>query len=168
MNMLRLASLSLLLLFGCNNSPVPLGPAETAPMNLKLAGLWEPVLPPEEGGSDWMRILPFNDHEFYIEYSHVSEKTEAPEVLRIRGFITPVGDATFANIQSIEEMDDRDYLIFWFDLDTDDVLNTILIDEDMDHIESSEDLVSLVQELLDTNVLANEEKVQFTRKVLDE
>ncbi len=166
MNMFRLASLSLLLLFGCNDSRVPLGPPETAPMNIQLAGMWEPVMPPEEGGSDTMRILPFNDHEFYIEYTHLSDDGE-PEIMRTRGFVTPIGDATFANVQLIEDTEDRNYLIFWFELSDEDTLYTLLIDEEMDHIETSEELRSLVKGLLDTNALPVEDMVQFRRMQTD-
>lgn len=164
MNALRLLSLSLLLLFGCSDVSVPLGPPETAPMMQELVGHWEAIDVSEEEGRGVMQLIQFNDHEYYAEFSHFEKNSTIPEVMRLRAYITPVDDHLFANVQAIEEeLDDREYMIFWFDLANNDILSTVMIDEDMSHITTSEELVSFVKDLIANDYLETEDVMSFKK-----
>lgn len=169
MNALRLLSLSLLLLFGCNDSAVPLGPPETAPTIPGLTGTWEALDVEEEGAHAEMRIIRFNDHEYYLEFAHYESHESAPEIMRIRAYITPLGDRLFANVQAIDEVfENRKYMIFWFDLSEDDIIHSVMIDEDMSHITTSEELVSFVEDLVANDYLETADVMRFKKLPLDE
>ncbi len=164
MNALRLLSLSLLLLFGCSDVSVPLGPPETAPMMQELVGTWEVIEIPEDEGRGAMQLIQFNDHEYYIEFSHFEKDSTIPEIMRLRAFITPVDEHLFANVQAIEEeIDDRDYMIFWFDLANNDIISTVMIDEDMSHIKTSEELITFVKDLIANDYLETDEVMSFKK-----
>ena len=168
MNALRLFSLSLLLIMGCHDSSVPLGPPDNAPTIPSITGTWEPLDMEEEEGDVLMKIMQFNDHEYYIEFTCYETEDDNPETMHIRAYITPLGDRLFANVQAIdEEMDDRDYMIFWFELTNDDLISTVMIDEDMSHIKTSEELVSFVSELIENDYLEQEEIMQYRRLAVE-
>ena len=169
MNALRLFSLSLLLLFGCNDSAVPLGPPETAPTIPGLTGTWEGLDVDQEGAHAEMHIIRFNEHEYYLEFAHYESPESAPEIMRIRAFITPLGDRLFANIQAIDEdFEDRNYMIFWFDMSEDDIIHSVMIDEDMSHIKTSEELAFFVEDLVADDYLETADVMRFKKIPLDE
>ncbi len=169
MTVLRLATISLLFLFGCNSSPVPIGPPESAPMNEDLIGIWEPIIPEDEQTDDdieILMILQFNEHEYYVE---MWENSESPweEIYRLRGFLTPVAGTSFANLQSIElEDEDEDYYIYHVELSEEDILSITLIDEnELKKMKSSEELRGFIENLVETNAIDTSEIISFRRKM---
>ena len=191
MTMFRLASLSLLLLFGCNDSSVPLGPVETAPMDPALAGVWEPVAyepnAPEvtntnlKTGGSWkslnietdldvelLVILPFNEHEYYLSISGPNA-TPIEEVMHMRGFITPLEDVYFANLQMLtDDIEQEGYMIFQFDLSNgNDILTVKQVDHDMDHIKTSEELRSFVKDILARDAFDKDDIYHFRKIDMD-
>ena len=163
MTAFRLLSLGVLLLFGCHDAPVPLGPAEDATTMESLEGHWEPVPGQTSDELVSLRITPFNEHEYYLEYWSQDKVAQFPEILRMRGYITRVGDVPFANIQFIEDEDD-DYLIVQFEMSDDQILGMRFVNESMDHIETSEALYDFVRTLWDSGAM-EEEEVAYFRKV---
>ena len=191
MMMLRLASLSLLLLFGCNESKVPMGPVESAPMDPALSGLWGPVTPADNGadftqtnmklGSGWktltietdtefesVLIVPFNEQEYYIS---LIGPTANPfeDILHMRGFLTPFEGTYFANLQMLTgDVELEDYMIFQFDLSEDgNFLTAKQIDHDMDHIETTEELHDFVRDILARDAFEDDDIYHFRKLDLD-
>ena len=151
-----------LLWIGCNDARVPLGPVEDAPMDATLQGRWTPA----EGAVDdelvSLRIVPFNDHEYYLEYATLGDVEARPEVVRFRGFITMIEGTPFANIQLIGE-EDKNYLIVQYEHTEDDRLGIRLVDEEMDAFDTSEALYEFVREWLLSGRNEKEEMVYFER-----
>ena len=162
MTLLRLVSLSVLLLFGCYDAKVPLGAVEDAPMDHELAGRWEPVGPGWDCELALLRIVPFNEHEYYIEFSMQSRLDAQPETMRLRTFMTRVEGLTFANNQMVEE-EDKDYLIVQYEITEDGRLGFRQIDHEMDHIETSSELYQFVSKLIESGSLYEEDMLYFKR-----
>ncbi len=189
--MLRLASLSLLLLFGCNDSSVPLGPVETAPMNYDLAGIWEAVVDVSDGPAsrssnninlpvDWSSlkidtsadmesvvILPFNAHEYYVGF-YTAGSLPAEETLNLRGFITPFEGLYFANLQPLSDDEaPEDYIIYQFELVNDNLLILKHIDHDMDHIKTTEALRAFVKDVIERDDFDEDDIIKLRKKEID-
>ena len=163
MKTFRLISLSILLLFGCYDAEVPLGRVEDSIIDERLAGRWAPDAGLIEDELVSIRIVPFNEHEYYLEYWTQSNPETYPKIVRLRGFATNVGEAQFGNLQLIQDEDD-DYLIVQYEITDDGLLGIRFVDKDMSGIETSEALYHFVSDMFESGELEDEEMAYFRRE----
>jgi hypothetical protein len=105
------------LLGGCYESTVPLSSSMDAEIDPALTGEWELL---DSGDKpDRLLILPFNEHEYYIEWVDFDEDSDEEERMRFRAFATPVGNRMFANVQNIDLKSDHTYIFFRYTLEPD-------------------------------------------------
>lgn len=86
-----------------HESPFPLDDIPEVEVDGRLAGLWE-RLELEPGESMAMEVLPFDEHAYYIELRgrDADWPPDSLEVLRMRGFVSRLGGASFMNISEIQ------------------------------------------------------------------
>jgi hypothetical protein len=75
---------------------VPLGDPDRNSFDKRLVGLWIGCDPDNEADSTLIRVIPFNDAEYYVE---LDEQDEEPS--RYRAFIITIGGQEFLQINEL-------------------------------------------------------------------
>lgn len=101
----------------CETSPVPLSDPPALAVDPAFTGLWEIAEtggePVDPGLRERMLVLPFNDHEYYVEYYSTETRNDVSvpgDTARYRVFLSEVASRLVANIQCIECEDERGFL----------------------------------------------------------
>jgi len=131
----HLLFVSFLVLIGCEGSPFPLGDPADSAIDENLIGSWVLAYAPDEVRDEtedgsYLNVLPFNEHEYYVEGW---DKGEEDEMMKMSVFSTEVQGVLFANIRCINcDEDDRDeYFFFSYDLAEDGDLSVRSVSDDI-------------------------------------
>ena len=84
---------------GCEGAQVPLGDPDQ-PIDSRLIGTWDIIDLPEAEDATHMKVIAFNEHEYYVEM------WEDGDTLRMNVFSTLVDGILFANIRCIDYEDE--------------------------------------------------------------
>ena len=146
----------------CYESPVPLGPSDAVPVSTELAGTWNQIDVPGDEDAAQLVVLPFNEYEYYLEFSCDSTTCDDPEVLRLRAFTTLVDGVPFANVQLIEE-DQRNYIFFRYELSDGETLSLRGVGGNLlsEKFATPEALYEFVEEHLDQEELYEDDSANF-------
>lgn len=111
---LFLASVAALLTAGCPfESQVPLGEPRAGSLDPGLYGLWT-WIEPEGGAVIQLRVRPFNDSEYLVEYEKFGPKAknEGREIYRV--FAAALGDQMFLNVNPLKSPEEQEAPSFLF------------------------------------------------------
>lgn len=142
------AVLLMLVATGCG-SEVPIQDSETAVFMPELVGTWHPMAEVED--VDYVKILNFNDKEYYVELREKKADPAEAETLHLRVYVTQIDGQAFINAQPIglEDEDERQFYFFTLALSPDGVLTLTelqdLDDQQIDKFETSEALYAFIQ-----------------------
>jgi hypothetical protein len=99
-----------LLLAGCFETNLSLGPRESAKVDTKYVGQWHYSWTDSgEAKTAELVVLNFNGHEYYVEWT---DGKEPP--LRMSGFLVDVKGASFAHLQPLSddgELEDKNLIV---------------------------------------------------------
>jgi len=154
---------------GCFTSSFPLDSPKASEMDLTLEGVWEPVNPDPDDGPSSLRIMAFNEGEYYVEFQEDTVVADVPlvkpERLRMRAFLTTIGGVRFANVQEIGT-DDKDYMFARVDLGegilTIQSVGTELTDEV--EFDTPEEMVAFFRSHADDDELYEDDVTHFRRQ----
>jgi len=129
---------------GCYESTVPLSASAEASIDSTLIGIWEEWPSASDRHPDRFLVLPFNEHEYYVEWTTFEK--DSSETARLRVYTTAIEGIWFANAQQIDLDGDRDYMFFRYDIENENQLMLRTIDQNYvedqggKHFETSEAL----------------------------
>ncbi|MFK7847075.1 MAG: hypothetical protein AB8G77_17365 [Rhodothermales bacterium] len=160
-------------------------------MNHDLAGIWEVVADKSNDSAanstkninrsadrssltidmnvdmDEIVILPFNEHEYYVGF-HTAGSAPAEETLNLRGFITPFEGLYFANLQPLsDDGTPENYIIYQFELESNNLLTLKHIDHDMDHIKTTEALRAFVKDVIERDDFDEDDIMKLRKKEME-
>ncbi len=162
--LLLLSSLCLGVL-GCYDSAVPLSGDKGTSFDQRLVRNWVQV--PEEGKKTEynLAVYRFHDNDYFVIWS---KEGKSKYTVFTRGFITDINGAKFMNIQDItsEEVKDRNYCFFRYEIDEQGNLVVQYIDKDSslledDEFTTSKQLNEFVKKNKDNEKLYNKTKFVF-------
>jgi hypothetical protein len=100
---LALATLSVLIFTACPyNAAVPLGDPRPHSVDARLLGLWTSI-DPAGGEVRQIRVMRFNDAEYYVEYGEFGQEKKNPQREAYRAYSVTVGDEQFLNISTLKD-----------------------------------------------------------------
>src|SRR5574339_624940 len=100
MRVLATAALALgtLVLGGCYQSSLPLGPPDRGTIDPALVGTWTCVDPKDASNTATVTAVAFDAHQYFVEWR------EAPDhVTRYRAWSTAIGAGALLNVQEIPD-----------------------------------------------------------------
>lgn len=154
-----------LLLTGCYDSTIPISPAEDAQLDERISGRWIATDPNNEAQSVSIMALPFDDHQYYIEYCCDSgEMPGAPvsevDTLRFRMHTSWVEGTAFANLYLLHDNEDQLYIYMRYTVSDDGELIMQTLAEDLfdEDLETSQALYDFIRQHLDNEKLYMEDE----------
>ena len=159
-------ALTAFLFSGCEGAQVPLADPDQ-PIDSSLIGTWDIIDLPEGDDATHMKVIAFNEHEYYVE---MWEDGDDADTLRMNVFSTPVDGILFANVRCIDCEDEDEYFFFRYDLDAGGVMTLQGVHENiytevLNNFESTKDLYTFfLDNVRDTNFY-DDEIARFKRRV---
>lgn len=103
-----LASAVAVIAAGCPfESHVPLGEPRPGSIDPRLYGLWT-WIEPAGGEVIQLRVRPFNDAEYLVEYEKFGPKAKDQDRQSYRVFATALGDQTFLNVSPLKDPEEQE------------------------------------------------------------
>jgi hypothetical protein len=100
---LFLAAMAAVLAAGCPfEAHVPLGEPRAGSLDPRLYGLWT-WIDPEGGAVIQLRVRPFNDAEYLVDYEKFGPKAKDEDRQTYRVFGVVVGDQTFLDVNPLKD-----------------------------------------------------------------